>query len=447
MKWNSRVDMTEGPLTRGIVLFSLPLIATNLLQVLFNMADLAVVGRFAGAAALGSVGSCVMLVNLFTGFLIGIGTGVNVVTARFLGAGREKDVSETVHTSFLLCLMISAALLLFGEGLCHPMLRLLGTKDELLEGAVLYLRIYYSGLPALGVFNFGNAVLSASGDTRRPLFYLASAGVLNIGMNLFTVLVLKLGVAGVAIASVASQYLSAVLILRALTREAGAVRLSVKDAAIQKGKADMILRLGIPSGGQNAIFSLANLFVQYGVNSFDAILVEGNAAAANADGIVYDVMAAFYAACSSFMSSNYGALRRERINRSFRICLLLSFFSAVVLGALLLCFGREFLGLFAKEPEVVDAGMKRMRIMCCSYAVSSLMDCAIAASRGLGRSFGPMLIVMLGSCVFRIVWVFTVFAHFHTVPSLYLLYVFSWTLTGIAEYAYYRRCRKSLLGG
>lgn len=440
MRKSQSYSLTEGPLLPAIVRFSIPLMLSNVLQVLFNMSDIAVVGRFAGSQALGAVGSTTILVTLFTGFLIGMGSGVNVVTARYLGARQHQAVSKTVHTSAILLLITGVLLLAFGFLFTPSMLRLLGTKDVLLDGAIRYLRIYLFGMPALAVFNFGNGVLSASGDTKHPLLFLSIAGVLNVLLNLLFVIVFQMAEAGVALASAVSQYVSAGLIVLSLARRPESIGLHRSLLRLDGNKSRQILSISIPSGLQNAIFAIANLFIQAGVNTFDAVMVEGNAAAANADALIYDVMAAVYLACSSFMSQNYGAGHRERVKKSYLLCLGLSFGIAAVMSAMLVIFGRNFLSLFTKDAEVVEAGLTRLKVMGCSYAFSALMDCTIAASRGLGRSMVPTVIVILGSCVFRVIWVFTVFAHFHTILSLYLLYIFSWTITGIAELCYFIHC-------
>ena len=440
MRKSQSYSLTEGSLLPAIVRFSIPLMLSNVLQVLFNMSDIAVVGRFAGSQALGAVGSTTILVSLFTGFLIGMGSGVNVVTARYLGARQHQDVIQTVHTSAILLLITGVLLLVFGFLFTPPMLRLLGTKDELLDGAIRYLRIYLLGMPALAVFNFGNGVLSASGDTKRPLLFLSIAGALNVALNLLFVIVFQMAEAGVALASAVSQYVSASLIVLSLAHRTESIGLSRAQLHLDRKKSRQILSISIPSGLQNAIFAIANLFIQAGVNTFDAVMVEGNAAAANADALIYDVMAAVYLACSSFMSQNYGAGNRERVKKSYLLCLGLSFGIAAVMSAVLVIFGRAFLSLFTRDAEVVEAGLTRLWVMGCSYAFSALMDCTIAASRGLGRSAVPTVIVILGSCVFRVIWVFTVFAHFHTILSLYLLYIFSWTITGIAELCYFIYC-------
>lgn len=434
------LDMTKGPLGKHILLFSLPLMLSNILQVLFNMSDIAVVGRFAGSSALGSVGSTATLVTLFTGFLIGMGSGVNVLVARYFGARNDEAVEETVHSSLIICFAFGLLLLGLGLGFSRPLLELLNTKEELIDGASLYLRIYFLGMPALAVYNFGNGVLSAIGDTRRPLIYLTLAGVINVALNLFFVIVCRLDVAGVAIASVVSQYISALLIVVSLVREKAVYALKLSSLRISPSKAGSILALGVPSGIQHAIFAIANLFIQAGVNSFDAVVVEGNSAAANADALVYDLMAAFYMACSSFMSQNFGAGDRDRVVKSFYICLAYSFGAGLLLGLLLEFFGMDFLRLFTTDEAVATAGMERLRVMGYSYGVSALMDAPISASRGLGKSLIPLIIVIMGSCVFRVAWVYTVFAYFHTILSLYLLYVFSWLITAAAELIYFFRC-------
>ena len=442
----ARQDLTTGPLGKQILVFSIPLILSNLLQVLFNMADVAVVGRFAGSVALGAVGSTTILVSLFTGILIGLSGGVNVLVAHHFGAGDRKSLSDTVHSAALVSTAVGILLLAAGCGFAQMILEALHTKPELIGGAVRYFRIYCMGMPALAVYNFGNAVFSAVGNTRRPLCYLSIAGVVNVVLNLLFVIVCKLDVAGVAIASIISQYLSAVLVLAALFRRQESYGL--RDLRLHRTRTRAILAIGIPSGMQSGIFALANLFIQMGVNTFSATMVAGNSAATNADALVYDVMAAFYTACGSFIGQNYGAGKKDRIRRSFSISMGYSFGAGLVLGLLLLLLGRQFLGLFTTDPAVIEAGMHRLTIMSLSYCVSAFMDCTIAASRGLGKSAVPMVIVILGSCVFRILWVYTVFAWFRTIASLYLLYVFSWTITAAAEIAYfvrvYRRATKDM---
>ena len=434
--------LTEGPLAKQIFLVSLPLALSNLLQVLFNMSDVAVVGRFAGSTALGAVGSTSILVSLFTGFLIGLSNGINVLVARFYGAQHAHDVEKTVHSAAIVSLIAGVVLLFVGLLGSPFMLRLLNTKADLLPGAILYLRVYFLGMPALALYNFGNAVFGAIGDTKKPLLYLSIAGALNIALNLFFVIVCRLSVVGVALASAISQCVSAGLILRALTRVPDCYALDPKKLHLDAATTKSILGLGVPAGFQNAIFAIANLFIQAGVNSFDSLMVKGNSAAANADAMIYDCMAAFYMACASFMSQNYGAGKPDRVKKSYFISLAYSFGVGLLLGGSLFFFGRTFLALFTTESAVIDAGMKRVGVMGFAYCISAFMDCTIAASRGLGKTVVPTIIVIMGSCVFRVIWVYTIFARFHTIPSLYALYPCSWALTALAEIIYFAHCYK-----
>ena len=435
------ITMTEGSLYKNIFLFSVPLIFSQLLQVLFNMADVAVVGKFSSATALGSVGSTSTLVTLFTGFLIGMGNGVNVRVAQHLGAQHREETSRAVHTAFLLCLLAGVGIMALCLALAANMLEMLHTKDDLLPGAVLYFRIYALGMPALGVFNFGNAVLSANGDTKRPLLYLTIAGILNMILNLFFVIVCKMAADGVALASVISQYVSAILVVWHMMRLNDACKFYFQRLRFHGDEVGRILGLGVPAGIQHMIFAIANLFIQAAVNSFDSTMVSGNAAAANTDTIIYNIMMAFYTACSTFMGQNWGAGHKKRMMDSYLISL---FAVAAVLGVAFYFAGRPFLYVFTNSADVVEAGMQRMKIMCFSYAISAFMDNTIAACRGLGRTIVPTVVVIMGSCVFRVIWVYTIFAHYHTIPSLYLLYAFSWTITAAAEIAYFLRCFRKL---
>ena len=436
MKQNMQ-DLTEGPLGKKILIFSVPLMLSNLLQVLFNTADIAVIGQFAGSLSLGAVGSTATLVTMFTGFLIGLSGGINVLTALYYGAKDKDSLSKTIHSAALVSLIMGVLLLVLGVGLSEWMLTMLKTREELLDKAVLYLRIYYLGMPALAIYNFGNAVYSAVGNTKKPLYYLGFSGVLNIILNLFFVIVCHMDVAGVALASIISQYVSAALILQALLRCKDIYALHPGKLRLDPELTKDILKLGMPSGLQNVIFQFANSFVQMGVNSFDATMVAGNSAATNADAMVYDVMAAFYTACGSFMGQNYGAGKKKRVRNSYLISLAYSFAIGLILGVSLVFFGRAFLSLFTRDAAVMNAGMYRLTIMGFSYCISAFMDCTIAASRALGKSLVPTVVVIMGSCVFRIIWVYTVFAYFHTIPSLYLLYSFSWSITGLVEILYF----------
>lgn len=442
MAQSAALDMTHGRLGRSIVLYSLPLMLTNLLQMLFSMVDLAVVGRFSSAGAMGSVGSTSTLVFLFTGFLMGLGSGVNVLVATHFGARSEKNVRESVHTSFLLCLIAGFLILALGLFFSRPLLELLGTRPDLLDGAALYLRIYFLGMPAAALYNFGSAVFNAVGNTRTPLVYLSLAGALNVVLDLLFVIGFGMSTDGVAWASMLSQCLSAVLIIRALFKSPEIYSLSPRELRFHKDKTVHMLAIGVPAGLQNAIFSIANLFIQSGINSFSTVVVEGNSAASNADNLVYAVLSAFYVASSSFIGQNYGAGRPDRVRKSYLFSLSCAFVSAGVLGGLFLLFGRQFLSLFTTDPAIIDAGMERIFVLSFSLMISTTMDCTTAASRGLGRGLVPMLIVFFGSCVFRIAWIYTVFAYVGSLRSLYMLYPFSWAITGAAEIVYFLHCYK-----
>ncbi len=431
------MDLCSGSLWKKILLFSIPLMFSNILQVLFNMSDVAVVGKFAGPIALGAVGSTSILVTLFTGLLIGLSGGVNALAALYIGSRNHKDLQETVHTAVILCFSTGMLILVLGVAFAHTILTAMHTKSELILDAVLYLRIYLLGMPALGLYNFGSAVLSTAGDTKRPLYYLLFSGIVNVLLNLYFVILCRWDVAGVAAASVISQYLSAALILAVLCKSREAFALHIQNLKLYPDKMKRILKIGVPSAFQNGLFAIANLFVQTSVNSFDHVIVEGNSAATNADPLVYDMMAAFYTACSSFIAQNLGAWKKERILKSYIICLTYSFLVGLTIGVGIYLFRYPFLALFTNDHSVMEAGIHRLSVMALSYCVSAFMDCSIAASRGLGRSLLPTVIVILGSCVFRIVWIYTVFASFGTIQSLYLLYVFSWSVTAVAEIIYF----------
>ncbi len=446
MAHSAALSLTEGRLSRQMLRYSAPLMLTNLLQVLFNMTDLAVVGRFASAGALGSVGSTSTLVFLFTGFLMGLGSGVNVLVATHYGARSEKNVRESVHTSFLICLTAGFVILAMGLLFSRQLLALLNTRADLLDGAALYMRIYFLGMPAMALYNFGNAVFGAVGDTKTPLLYLSVAGALNVVLDLFFVIVLGMATDGVAWASMLSQCVSAFLIVRALTRRRDEIYgLALHELRIYRDKALNVLAIGVPAGFQNAIFSIANLFIQAGVNSFSTVVVEGNSAAANVDNLVYSVMNAFYIASASFIGQNYGAGNPDRVRKSYLLALGYSAMVGAVLGGAFLLFGRQFLLIFSADSAVIDAGMERVRVMSFSFLLSATMDCTTASSRGLGKGLIPMIIVFLGSCVFRVAWIYTVFAYFGTLRSLYMLYPFSWALTGAAEMAYFFYCYRKFV--
>ncbi|MGN0728981.1 MATE family efflux transporter [Treponema sp.] len=437
-------DFSQGSIFRGVILFSLPLILTNLLQTLFTMTDSAVLGRFAGASSVGAVGSTVILVFLSTGIVVGFGSAVNVIVAFFIGTKSDRDIRETVSTSAVVCLAAGSAVCVLGNIFARPVLELMRTKEILIDGAALYFKIYMLGMPALAFYNFGNGILSAEGDTKSPLFFLLTGGMFNVVLDFFLVVYLKMSIAGVAVASIVSLYVSALLVGIKLCRRTDSLALKISRLQVNREKLFRLLKIGIPAGLQNAVFGFANIFIQVGVNSFDASMVIANSAASNSDPLVYNVMSAFYVACSTFIGQNYGAGKKKRVLHSLFVCLFCSFFSAAVIGLFLFVFGEKFIFFFIPDARIAALGMKRLSIMSCSYCVSAFMDCSISASRGLGQTAVPTIIVLLGSCVFRIVWIYTVFAYFRTIESLYLLFVFSWTITALAESFYFARLYRSV---
>ena len=439
-------DLTSGPLFKGILFYGIPLIFSNLLQVLFNISDIAVVGHFAGSIPLGAVGSTSQLLFIFTGLLMGLGGGINSIVAYYIGSKSNKELDKAIHSAFSISIITGIILLLLGLFLARPLLILIKTKNDLLEQAVIYFKIYMLGMPGLALYNYGNAVLSAAGDTKRPLYYLSLAGIINVILNLFFVIVCKLSCAGVALASIISQYLSAILVMIPIARglNVAGLKFNVKHLNFNPTITRRILKIGIPSGMQNAIFAMANTFIQVGVNSFDSVMVAGTAAGSNLDNIIYSAMNAFYVACASFIGQNYGAGNKKRILHSMIISNLYAFILGASLSTSMYIFGPQCFSLFTSDPAVIQAGMMRFSVMWFSYPIATFMDNTIAANRGLGKTSIPTLIVFIGSCLFRILWVYTVFAYFGSIQSLFLLYIFSWILTALAEIIYFIHLYKKI---
>lgn len=431
------MEMRTGNLWKKIMIYSLPLMFTHLLELFFNIADVAIAGKFAGPISLGAVGSCSMLVTLAVGWLIGISNGVNAQVAYYIGGNDLDKEKKAVTTGLVLCLAMGIFTTVLCLVLAQSVLELMGTKPELMDEAVTYFRIYMLGAPALAIFNFGNAVLTADGETKKPLTYLTIAGVVNVILNICFIKFLGMHSEGVAIASIISHYLSAAMIMREVRTTTKSYKLEYRLALLDKQIGFKILGIGIPAAVQYSLFSTANLFVQSAVNTFDHITVEGNSAAMNFDSIVYTMMTAFYAACTSFIAQNYGAKKKDRIMKSYIISTLYAFLMALVLGVAIYIFRFQLLYIFTDDPEVVKFGAIRLGILSLTYWISAFMDNATAAARGLGKTFVPTIIILMGSIVFRIVWIYTIFAYFHTLESLYLLYCFAFTLTSIAGNIYF----------
>lgn len=434
-KQGYEIDMCNGPILGKMLRFTLPLMFSSILQLLFNAADIIVVGQFAGDDSLAAVGSNGPLINLLTNFFLGLSIGANVLVARYYGAKKDKDVSETVHTAMLLS--VFSGLLLMAVGLigARQILIWMQTPDDVLELAVVYLRIYFLGMTAMMLYNFGSAILRAVGDTRRPLYYLSAAGVINVALNLLFVIEFHMDVAGVALATVISQCISAFLVVRCMRREEGSIRLSFGSLRIHRDKFWKIVRIGLPAGFQGTLFSVSNVIIQSSVNSFGKIVVAGNSAASNIEGFVYVSMNAFYQACLSFTSQNVGAGKHERVNKILLTAQLCVIVTGLAVGNLALLCGRPLLGLYTDSAEVVEAGLVRMRVILSTYALCGMMDVMVGSLRGIGHSILPMIVSLLGACGLRLLWIFTFFRmeQFHTMKSLYLTYPASWLITFAAH--------------
>jgi len=440
------MDMCNGPILRKMLIFALPLMFSSILQLLFNAADVIVVGRYAGDHSLAAVGSTGTLVTMLTNLFMGLSIGGNVLASRFFGAKQEKDLRETVHTAVALSLISGVLLTIVGQFVARPALEWLKTPEEVIDLAELYLRIYFIGMTAMMLYNFGAAILRAVGDTKRPMYYLALAGVINVVLNLFFVIVLRMDVAGVATATVISQCVSAVLVLRCLLKGEGAMKLELKELRVDPVKFRMILQIGIPASMQSLMFSISNLLIQSSLNSFGAIAVAGNSAAASVDGFLYVSMNAFYQATISFTGQNMGAGRYDRINRIMYTALGCSIGVSVLMGSVMLLFGEELLGLYTTSAEVVEAGMNRCRVMMTTYFLCGMQEVVVGSLRGMGYSIMPMIVSVLGICVLRIIYLTTLFRWepLHNLMSLYLTYPISWIITFVVLVCCFIHVRKKM---
>ncbi|MBP5529472.1 MAG: MATE family efflux transporter [Lachnospiraceae bacterium] len=431
MKSKNEMDMCSGSIFGKMLLFTIPLMLSSMLQLLFNAADIVVVGNFAGDNSLGAVGSTGSLINLLTNLFIGLSVGVNVLVARYYGSGQKDNLRDTIQTAVSLSCVLGVIVAVFGF-FCTPIfLRWMKLEGEILTLASVYLRIYFLGMPAVMVYNFGSAVLRAVGDTRRPLLFMILSGIVNVGLNLLFVIVFDMNVAGVAIATVISQTISALLVILCLIREKGNIHFDVKHLYIDKNILVKILRIGLPAGFQGTLFSLSNVFIQSSVNSFGDITITGNSSAINIEGFVYVAMNAFHQAVISFVSQNIGAGKKERINKITVIGLLLVSSTGLLLGSLANYFGRELLSIYSRNPAIIEAGYIRIRIICTIYFLCGIMDVIVGALRGLGYSTMPAIVSLMGACVFRLIWLATVFRidQLHTIQTIYYSYPISWILT------------------
>ncbi len=426
------IDMCSGSVFQKMLLFALPLMCSSILQLLFNAADIIVVGKFAGDDSLAAVGSNTALINLLTNLFVGLSIGTNVLIARYYGGKQEKDLKSTVHTSMLLSVYSGLILTVIGVAGAKGILTLMQTPKEILPLAVLYLRIYFLGMTSTMVYNFGSAILRAVGDTRRPLYYLLLAGAINVVLNLFFVIGLHLDVAGVALATAISQTISAVLVVRCLIREQGGIHLELRELSVEKDKFIRILQIGLPAGFQGVVFSLSNVVIQSSVNTFGKTVVAGNSAAQNIEGFVYMAMNAFHQATLSFTGQNYGAGNRKRIYRILLAGQVYVAATGLILGNLAVFFGHSLLGIYSPSSAVIEAGLVRLGIICAPYALCGMMDVMVGALRGLGYSIMPMVVSLVGACGLRLLWIATVFQipEYHTIRIIYLSYPITWVITG-----------------
>lgn len=427
------IDMCNGPLLGKILQFSLPLMLSGILQLLFNAADMIVVGRWVGSNALAAVGSTGSLINLLVNVFIGLSVGTNVLVARYYGARQDKELSDMVHTAILTAFVCGVALIFIGFFASPAALRAMGAPEEVLNQSILYVRIYFAAMPAMMVYNFGSAILRAVGDTRRPLYFLTFAGIVNVILNLFFVLVCSMGVAGVALATAISQVISAILVVYCLMKSEGAYRLDLRALRIVPHKFVMMAKIGIPAGLQGAIFSISNVLIQSSVNSFGAIAMAGNSAAGNLEGFVYTAMNALHQTAVSFVGQNYGARKYKRIKTIAIECVVIVTVVGLVGGNLVYLFGKPLLGLYNTEADVIAYGLKRLLYICCPYFLCGVMDTLVGCLRGLGQSVLPTIVSLTGACFFRIVWIYTIFAAERTPEILYVSYPISWTITSLVH--------------
>lgn len=427
------MDMTDGGLVVKILIFSLPLILSGMLQLLFNAADVVVVGRFAGESALAAVGAPGPVINLLTNVFMGLSVGTNVLAARYIGSGKSEQVSDVVHTSVLFSFLCGIALAVIGIAVAKPIMEMMGTPDDVIDQTVIYMRIYFAGMPVVMLYNFCYAIMRAMGDTRRPMYYLVIAGIINVVLNVIFVTVFHMDVAGVALATIISQAISAVLIIRCLCRIEGSCRLDLKRLRIHMPTLGQMVAIGLPAGLQGSLFSISNVLIQSSINLFGKMAMAGNAAAGNLEGFVYISMNSVHQTAQTFISQNYGAAKFDRIKRSFFICLAAVSIIGLGLGNILVAFGQTLLRIYSDSPEVISYGVKRLHYVCTLYFLCGVMEVVVGAIRGLGSSVVPMLVSLAGACGLRILWIYTVFAMNPTLETLYISYPVTWFITVAAQ--------------
>lgn len=446
MKKSHEIDFCHGPLLKQLVVFTIPLLISGLLQLSFNAADMAVVGRFGSVASLGAVGSTTSLCYFLITIAVGLAIGVNVVVAQAIGSGDKEWTSRSVHTSMLMALVCGLFFMTTGYFAARPLLSLMRVPDDIFGLAGRYLTIFTFGIPPTIFYNFGSAILRSSGDTRRPLYYLLASGLTNVALNVLFVVVFHLDVAGVAWATVLSQLLAATLVGRALVHEEGALKLHLSRLRFDGEHVRNLLRIGLPAGGQSACFSISNMIIQSGVNTLGTLAVAGNTSSSSLEGFVYIIGAAFSQGAISVVGQNFGGNHPKRIWRSVKLCNVISFWTMIVASSLMICFGRTCLGLFTSDPGAIEWGFKRMVIMLPVNFIGASMDIYSSALRGIGRSMAPTAITFFFVILMRIFWVFCVFPVWPTLTCLMLSYPITWTMATIADIWVFNRAMRQIYG-
>lgn len=441
------IDMLNGPVMPKLLTFAVPLILSSVLQLTFNAADVIVVGKFEGDAALAAVGAPGALINLLVNLFLGLSVGANVVVAHYHGAGDFRQSAEGVHTAMLLSVLGGVGVGLVGFFLSGTFLSWMNTPDDVLPLATAYMRIYFLGMPANMIYNFGAAVLRAVGDTRRPLTYLTVAGVVNVLLNILFVAAFGMGVRGVALATITAQVISAALVTLCLMRSDGDIHLDPKQLRLTPGKVVEITKIGLPAGLQGICFSFSNVIIQATVNSFGTIATAGNTAASNIEGYIYVSMNAIHQAAITFTSQNVGAYRYDRIGRVTRASLLAVTGIGLGLGMLLMLFMNFFFGIYTDDPAVMAAAAVRSRVIAPTYFLCGMMDAMVGVLRGMGSSVAPMIVSVMGACVFRLLWIAFIYPFNPTLNMLYLSYPISWTITFAVHMVCYGWLKRVKYGG
>ena len=442
MKKSYEIDMLNGALLPKILLFAVPLALSSILQLLFNAADVIVLGRYVSAEALAAVGSTSSFVNLLVNFFIGISVGVNVMVGQSYAKHNDSMVFDVVHTAIGSSIVAGIIFIFVGIGLSEPLMILMGSPDEVRYMSVLYLQIYFIGMPFILLYNFGAAILRAVGDTKRPLYYLLFAGVVNVVLNLYFVIEWNMGVAGVAIATSVSNLISALLVLRTLMKEKGILRVELRKVRIDPKVLIRICKIGLPAGLQSCFFSISNMVIQSSINSFGTIAMAGSTAASNIENFVYSGMNAVYQANLSFTSQNVGAGRYSRINRILGACIAACTILGLPLQTLACIFGPQLLSIYNNDPDVIASGLERLLIICGTYVLCGYGDVLVGSLRGMGDAFTPMIITLAGVCGLRIVWILTILNIFPSLFVLYLCYPVSWIVTALLQLSHFAKIRR-----